>query len=137
MSTLVHQSMLWLVISSVLVIQVQAKPKAQNISWNCYGAIKAGAEGALLYLRGDGETGPGADTVAIRPRLNQKEVLMTLTAVSPPSPHVFYPGTHLEANGISRIYKDPSGNRWKYQYFSERVAFLMIEGNGSLNCAPI
>tara|TARA_B100000073_G_scaffold342348_1_gene345285 strand:+ start:414 stop:827 length:414 start_codon:yes stop_codon:yes gene_type:complete len=137
MRVLFNQSMLWLAVSVALIGPVQSKPEAKNISWNCYGAIKAGGKGALLYLRGDGETGPGADNVSIRPRLNQKEVLMTLTAVSPPSPQVFFSGTHSEANGISRLYKDPSGNRWKYQYFSGRVAFLMIEGNGSLNCAPI
>lgn len=137
MRELVHQSMPWLAISVMLIGPVQAKPEAKNISWNCYGATKAGGKGALLYLRGDGETGPGADNVSIRPRLNQKEVLMTLTAVSLPSPKIFFPGTHLEANGISRLYKDPYGNRWKYQYFSGRVAFLMIEGNGSLNCVPI
>ena len=108
--------------------------EAKKVSWGCYGELESGEGGQLLHMRGN--TGPGADTAEVRPRFNQKQVLLTLTATAPSTTKVFYPGTNLEASGVSRLYKDPSGNRWRYSYFNGKATWLMIETSSNIHCVP-
>jgi len=99
--------------------------EGRKVSWNCYGELGPSQEGQLLHLRG--ATGPGADKVEVRPRFNQKDVILILTATEPPA---------ADGTGVRRLYTDPSGNRWRYRYANGRASWWMIETSSNLHCTP-
>ena len=114
------------VLLGVALVGVQVHPQnANKVSWDCYGNIGPATTVQLLHMRG--MTGPGADRIEVRSRLNQKHVLLTLTATEPAAK---------DSSGATRFYNDPSGQRWSYRYANGIASLLMIETNNGMLCTP-
>ena len=114
------------VLLGLALVGVQVHPQDGNkVSWDCYGNIGPATTVQLLHMRG--MTGPGADRIEVRSRLNQKHVLLTLTATDPAAK---------DSSGVTRFYNDPSGQRWSYRYANGIASLLMIETNNGMLCTP-
>jgi len=114
------------VLLGLAMVGVKAHPQdGKKVSWDCYGDIAPATTEQLLHMRGI--TGPGADTIEVRSRLNQKHVLLTLTATAPAAQ---------DSSAVTRFYNDPSGQRWSYRYANGIASLLMIDTNNGLLCTP-
>lgn len=114
------------VLLGLALVGVQVHPQdGKQVSWDCYGNIGHATTMQLLHMRG--MIGPGADRIEVRSRLNQKHVLLTLTATEPAAK---------DSSGVTGFYNDPSGQRWSYRYASGIASLLMIETNNSILCTP-